>query len=208
MVENLNSTHFKNGDSIPEVKTDEDWINAWISKQPAWYYYKNDPVNGEKNGNLYNRYAIVDPRGLAPEGWHFASRKEIQDLIQSLRHASLHNAALYLCLGKGWVSSVYPHISSAFLPSLSNLWGLQPPPIVFKSHSEAQIFNLRPNSTLRHANWNWQKKWIQTVYSTCWWLAKNMDHTKLLKQKKHRFLDAFLSGGQDYLRWSSWGCNQ
>jgi len=27
MVENLNSTHFKNGDSIPEVKTDEDWIN-------------------------------------------------------------------------------------------------------------------------------------------------------------------------------------
>ena len=45
-------------------------------KQPAWCNYENDPINGIKNGKLYNWYAVNDKRGLAPIGWHVPSIEE------------------------------------------------------------------------------------------------------------------------------------
>jgi uncharacterized protein (TIGR02145 family) len=75
-TENLNVETFRNGDIIPEVKTDEEWYQAGEHSNPAWCYYNNDPKNGEKFGRLYNQYAIRDSRGLAPEGWHIPSEKE------------------------------------------------------------------------------------------------------------------------------------
>jgi len=36
MKENLNVSRFRNGDLIPEVKTDEEWEKAGEMKQPAW----------------------------------------------------------------------------------------------------------------------------------------------------------------------------
>jgi len=76
MVENLNVDKFSNGDPIPHVKTDADWEKADKNKQPAWCYYDNDPSNGEKYGKLYNWYAVNDPRGLVPKGWHVPSDEE------------------------------------------------------------------------------------------------------------------------------------
>ena len=69
MVENLNVDKFRNGDPIPEVKTDEEWVRAGKKGEPAWCYYNNDPGKGEKYGKLYNWYAVNDPRELAPDGW-------------------------------------------------------------------------------------------------------------------------------------------
>jgi len=73
MAENLNVSTFRNGDPIPEAKTNEEWDRAGANKQPAWCYYNNDPRNGAKYGKLYNWFAINDPRGLAPEGWHVSN---------------------------------------------------------------------------------------------------------------------------------------
>lgn len=36
MAENLNVSRFKNGDTIPEAKTYEEWENAGLQRQPAW----------------------------------------------------------------------------------------------------------------------------------------------------------------------------
>jgi uncharacterized protein (TIGR02145 family) len=66
---NLNVSTFRNGDSIPEAKTNKEWVAAGESGKPAWCYYNNDPANGKKYGKLYNWYAVNDPRGLAPAGW-------------------------------------------------------------------------------------------------------------------------------------------
>jgi len=67
---NLDVSTFRNGDLIPEAKTDEEWIAAGKNKQPAWCYYENNTANGTKYGKLYNWYAVNNYRGLAPAGWH------------------------------------------------------------------------------------------------------------------------------------------
>jgi uncharacterized protein (TIGR02145 family) len=80
MTENLNVSTFRNGDAIPEAKTDEEWKQAGKEGKPAWCYYNNDPKNGAKYGKLYNWYAVTDPRGLAPTGWHVPSHDEWKTL--------------------------------------------------------------------------------------------------------------------------------
>ncbi len=68
-VANLNVSTFRNGDSIPQARSNKEWEVAGQTGKPAWCYYNNDPANGVKYGKLYNWYAVNDPRGLAPEGW-------------------------------------------------------------------------------------------------------------------------------------------
>ena len=80
MTQNLKVAHFRNGDSIPYVKTAEDWEKAGKEQKPAWCYYNNDPANDSKYGKLYNWYAVNDPRGLAPNGWHIPSDVEWKQL--------------------------------------------------------------------------------------------------------------------------------
>jgi uncharacterized protein (TIGR02145 family) len=84
MTENLNVSTFRNGDAIPEAKTNEEWEQTGQNKQPAWCYYNNDPKNGAKYGKLYNWYAVTDPRGLAPAGWHVPSDAEWTTLDEHL----------------------------------------------------------------------------------------------------------------------------
>ena len=69
MTKNLNVDKFRNGDPIPEVKTNREWRKVGREGNPAWCYYDNDPKNGTLYGKLYNWHAVNDPRGLAPEGW-------------------------------------------------------------------------------------------------------------------------------------------
>jgi uncharacterized protein (TIGR02145 family) len=76
MSKNLDVSNFQNGDPIPEAKTRKQWIKAGSEGKPAWCYYENKKKNGEKYGKLYNWYAVNDPRGLAPKGWHIPSEKE------------------------------------------------------------------------------------------------------------------------------------
>jgi uncharacterized protein (TIGR02145 family) len=75
-TKNLDVATFRNGDLIPEAKTDEEWKAAGKNKQPAWCYYDNKAANGTKYGKLYNWYAVNDYRGLAPAGWHVPTDEE------------------------------------------------------------------------------------------------------------------------------------
>jgi|GEM_PF-280934 len=85
MIENLKVNKFRNGDTIIEAKTKEEWLNADKNKQPAWCYYDNDTSNGTRYGKLYNWYAVSDKRGLAPEGWHVPSEGEWEKLLNFVR---------------------------------------------------------------------------------------------------------------------------
>ncbi len=76
IAQNLNVDRFRNGDLIPHAINNEDWERAGERGQPAWCYYDNGSSNEAKYGKLYNWYAVNDPRGLAPKGWHIASEVE------------------------------------------------------------------------------------------------------------------------------------
>lgn len=80
MGENLNVERFSNGDIIKEAKTNQEWMNYCASEKPAWCYYDNDSKNGLKYGKLYNVYALLDKRGLAPKGWHIPKHEEWKQL--------------------------------------------------------------------------------------------------------------------------------
>lgn len=77
-AENLNSSLFRNGESINEAKSPEEWIIMGKEGKPAWR------TNKESDGKFYNWYAVNDPRGLAPKGWHVASDDEWKELTDFL----------------------------------------------------------------------------------------------------------------------------
>ena len=84
MAKNLNVDKFRNGDSIPEVNTANEWQKAANEGKPAWCYYHNDPKQGKRYGKYYNWYAVNDPRGLAPKGWHIPNIIEWEKLFNNL----------------------------------------------------------------------------------------------------------------------------
>ncbi len=100
---NLNMSTFVNGEPIPEAKTAGDWVNASDKKQPAWCYYNNDPSNGSSYGKLYNWYAVNDPRGLAPKGWHIPSDEEWTLMITNLGGESVAGSTIKST--SGWNSN-------------------------------------------------------------------------------------------------------
>lgn len=67
MLKNLDVSFYRNGDLIPQVTDPTAWDGLTTG---AWCYYNNDPANGIVYGKMYNWYAVNDPRGLAPTGWH------------------------------------------------------------------------------------------------------------------------------------------
>ena len=84
MTENLNVSTFRNGDTIPEAKTKEEWELAEKEGKPAWCYYNYDSKNGLKYGKIYNRAAINDSRGLAPKGWTIPTNSDWEQLKTEL----------------------------------------------------------------------------------------------------------------------------
>jgi uncharacterized protein (TIGR02145 family) len=75
---NLNVTTYRNGDAIPEVQDGAAWANLTTG---AWCHLNNDPANDAIYGKMYNHYAIEDPRGLAPVGYHIPTFAEYSTLI-------------------------------------------------------------------------------------------------------------------------------
>ena len=70
---NLDVTTYRNGDVIPQVVQDTTWASLTTG---AWCYYENKAENGTIYGKLYNWFAVNDPRGLAPKGYHIPTHAE------------------------------------------------------------------------------------------------------------------------------------
>jgi len=118
MTTNLNVSKFRNGDPILEAQTEEEWERAGKKKIPAWCYYDNDSKLDKKSGKLYNWYAVNDPRGLAPEGYHIPSEEDWNHLIKQLGGEEV--AAPKMRFGKEWGDSItisHPKVSFAAIPT-------------------------------------------------------------------------------------------
>ena len=96
MKENLSVEYFRNGDKIPFVSSDEEWLRASTNREPAWCYPL--VINSESDlrfGKLYNWYAVNDERGLAPEGWHVPSRDE-WNILKEMKNAVYEDVMRYI----------------------------------------------------------------------------------------------------------------
>lgn len=69
--ENLETAHYANGDVIAQPGADWGLVTTSTG---GWCNYNDDPAAGY--GKLYNAYAVSDPRGLCPTGWHVATDVE------------------------------------------------------------------------------------------------------------------------------------
>ena len=119
MVENLNVTHYRNGDPIAHVSDDVQWSNLTTG---AYRNYNNNGANASTYGRLYNWYAINDGTFIAPSGWHLPSDAEWTTLSDylggetvaggKLKEAGLEhwntpntggtNTSGFTALGAGW----------------------------------------------------------------------------------------------------------
>ncbi|MFO7934424.1 MAG: fibrobacter succinogenes major paralogous domain-containing protein [Bacteroidales bacterium] len=77
LAENLNADKYRNGDPVLNRKGKGEWGKH---ETGAWCFYDNEKKNGEIYGRLYNWFAVNDPRGLAPEGWHIPTDEEWKEL--------------------------------------------------------------------------------------------------------------------------------
>ncbi|MDP3445037.1 MAG: FISUMP domain-containing protein, partial [Ignavibacteria bacterium] len=87
MGENLKTTKYRNGESIPNITEQVVW-GALNSGAYAWY---NNDAGTNKNtyGGLYNWLAVSDNRNIAPIGWHIPSDTEWTTLTTYLGGESL-----------------------------------------------------------------------------------------------------------------------
>jgi uncharacterized protein (TIGR02145 family) len=108
MAQNLGVGTFRNGEPIPDARTDEEWLSAGKGKQPASCYYRSPnsvhdrPYSSTPSlyGRLYNWYSVNDPRGLAPEGWHIPTDVEWRELVSFL--GNKNSGSKLKAVNNGW----------------------------------------------------------------------------------------------------------
>jgi uncharacterized protein (TIGR02145 family) len=120
MTSNLNVVKFRNGDPIKQAQTEDEWELAGKKKVPAWCYYDNDPKNNNKSGKLYNWYAVNDPRGIAPEGFHVPNEEDWNQLINQLGGEEV--AAPKMRFGREWGDSITVSHAKASFAAVPTGW--------------------------------------------------------------------------------------
>ena len=102
MVENLRTTRYRNGDSIPDVTDNTEWRNLTSG---AFCYYNNDSNNGKTYGLLYNWYVPGDNRNVAPTGWRVATVDDWNTLINYLGGTGVAGGKLKESGNSHWISA-------------------------------------------------------------------------------------------------------
>ena len=81
MAENLRTTRYRNGDSIPNKITLHQWSTGWTDM--CWSY-DNDSSYSLIYGRLYSWFCIRDERNISPSGWHVPTMDEWKILVTFL----------------------------------------------------------------------------------------------------------------------------
>ena len=108
----LRVTTYRNGDIIPGDLYQTEWsgttegARAVYGEGASACYTGNCDAsqNAIQYGQLYNFFAVADPRGLCPDGWHVPTDVEWVELIDSLGGAEVAGEAMKApaCMSAGW----------------------------------------------------------------------------------------------------------
>jgi len=92
MSENLKTSRYRNGGSIPYVVGNTDWASLTTG---AWSYYDHDEANNAVYGKLYNWYTTLGDT-LCPAGWHVPTDAEWTTLTTYLGGESVAGGKMKL----------------------------------------------------------------------------------------------------------------
>ena len=85
MAENLKTSKYSDGTTIPNITDNTQWSNLSTG---AWCYYDNNSANNSKYGKLYNWYAVSPTtngnKNVCPTGWHVPTDAEWTVLTEYL----------------------------------------------------------------------------------------------------------------------------
>jgi uncharacterized protein (TIGR02145 family) len=81
MAENLATETYNDGSAIPTGLSNSAWQSTTSG---AFAVYADNPANKGAYGLLYNWYAVADPRGICPAGWHVPTDGEWTELTDHL----------------------------------------------------------------------------------------------------------------------------
>jgi uncharacterized protein (TIGR02145 family) len=81
MAENLKVTHYRNGETIPDIMDPKQWD---LLTSGACCQFNDDPVYTKAFGLIYNWYTTEDVRNVCPEGWHVPAESEWVTLVSFL----------------------------------------------------------------------------------------------------------------------------
>lgn len=73
-AENLRTSKYADGTSIPLITANSGWLNAINTETGARCNHSNSSSNLNLYVHLYNWFAVDDPAGLCPSGWHEHNR--------------------------------------------------------------------------------------------------------------------------------------
>ena len=82
-TENLAVKRYRNGEEIIEAQSRTEWDAADVAQEGRWCYYDNSLGNGVTYGILYNKWAVLDPRQLAPTGFRIPTAAEWSNIISA-----------------------------------------------------------------------------------------------------------------------------
>ena len=78
--QNLAVTKYRNGDVITHAPSQTDWNTYDSTGVGCWAYYDNSLGNGVSYGILYNKWAVNDPRNIAPVGYEVANLNQLKTI--------------------------------------------------------------------------------------------------------------------------------
>lgn len=86
MAENLKTTHFQNGEPIPNITNSTEWNLNYT--RPAYMWYGNEKSDSIY-GAYYNWIAASDERNIAPKGWRVPTKADWKKLLDYTKHNSI-----------------------------------------------------------------------------------------------------------------------
>ena len=105
MGENLKTSKYSDGTTIPNITDNTQWINNTTG---AWAYYNNDVANNAKYGKLYNWYAVSKTtngnKNVCPTGWHLPTDAEWTILTDYLGGTSVAGGKMKEVGTTNWTS--------------------------------------------------------------------------------------------------------
>jgi uncharacterized protein (TIGR02145 family) len=104
MAENLKTSRYSDGTSIPLLTESSAWVNATTG---AFCWYNNDPGTYGNFGALYNWYTVNPAtngnKNVCPNGWHVPSSEEWTYLLDFV--GGLLQAGIRLKSSTGWIAN-------------------------------------------------------------------------------------------------------